>query len=61
AEEFIEKASRELLGDNKSSVKGPFKLQDLDEDDDMLAEPIMSAYIKVSVISCIPAGIRSVL
>ncbi|GJW56697.1 hypothetical protein Tco_0103428 [Tanacetum coccineum] len=55
AEEFLEKASRELLGDNKSSVKGPFKLQDSDEDDDMSAEPIMSAYIKVSMISCIPA------
>ncbi|GJX58463.1 hypothetical protein Tco_0289853 [Tanacetum coccineum] len=55
AEEFLEKASRELLGDNKSSVKGPFKLQDSDEDDDMSAEPIMSGYIKVSVISCIPA------
>nr|GEV30169.1 nuclear nucleic acid-binding protein C1D [Tanacetum cinerariifolium] len=39
AEEFLEKASRELLGDNKSSVKGPFKLQDSDEDNDMSAEP----------------------
>ncbi|GJS81055.1 nuclear nucleic acid-binding protein C1D [Tanacetum coccineum] len=36
AEEFLEKASRELLGDNKGSVKGPFKLQDSDEDDDMI-------------------------
>ncbi|GJT26565.1 hypothetical protein Tco_0906840 [Tanacetum coccineum] len=56
AEEFLEKASRELLGDNKSSGKGPFKLQDSDEDDDMSAEPIMSGCIKVSVINCIPAG-----
>ncbi|GJW40853.1 zinc finger, CCHC-type containing protein [Tanacetum coccineum] len=56
AEEFLEKASRELLGDNKSSVKGPFKLQDSDEDDDMSAEPIMSGCIKVSVIRCIPAA-----
>lgn len=39
AEEFLEKASRELLGDNKSSVKGPFKLQDSDDDDDMSTEP----------------------
>ncbi|GJX26027.1 phosphoglucan phosphatase DSP4, amyloplastic [Tanacetum coccineum] len=56
AKEFLEKASRELLGDNKSSVKGPFKLQDSDEDDDMSAEPIMSGCIKVSVISCIPTA-----
>ncbi|GJV02179.1 hypothetical protein Tco_1335748 [Tanacetum coccineum] len=60
AEEFLKKAIRELLGDNKSFVKGPFKLQDSDKDDGMSAEPIMFGYIKVSVISCIPAGIRSV-
>ncbi|GJW81303.1 hypothetical protein Tco_0145278 [Tanacetum coccineum] len=59
AEEFLEKASRELFGDNKSSVKGPFKLQDSDEDDDMSAKPIMSGYIKFYVISCIPGSILS--
>ena len=39
AEEFLEKASRELLGDNKSSVKGPLTFQYSDDDDDMSAEP----------------------
>lgn len=38
AQEFLEKASRELLGDNKSSFKGPLKPQDEDEDD-MAADP----------------------
>ncbi|GJZ29961.1 hypothetical protein Tco_0575008 [Tanacetum coccineum] len=56
AEEFLKKASRELLGDNKSYGKGPFKLQDTDEDDDMSVEPIMSGCIKVSVISYIPTA-----
>lgn len=33
AQEFLEKAARELLGDDKSSFKGPLKPQDSDEDD----------------------------
>ncbi|KVH91416.1 nuclear nucleic acid-binding protein C1D [Cynara cardunculus var. scolymus] len=33
AQEFLEKAARELLGDDKSSFKGPLKPQDTDEDD----------------------------
>lgn len=33
AQEFLEKAARELLGNDKSSFKGPLKPQDEDEDD----------------------------
>lgn len=33
AQEFLEKATRELLGDDKSSFKGPLKPQDSDDDD----------------------------
>ncbi|XP_071730403.1 uncharacterized protein [Rutidosis leptorrhynchoides] len=33
AQEFLEKATRDLLGDNKSSIKGPLKPQDSDSDD----------------------------
>ncbi|KAI3703676.1 hypothetical protein L1987_73868 [Smallanthus sonchifolius] len=32
AQEFLEKATRELLGDDKSSFKGPLKPQDSDDD-----------------------------
>lgn len=34
AQEFLEKATRELLGNDKSSFKGPLKPQDSDDDDD---------------------------
>lgn len=33
AQEFLEKATRELLGDNKDGFKGPLKPQDSDDDD----------------------------
>ncbi|KAK9065576.1 hypothetical protein SSX86_014977 [Deinandra increscens subsp. villosa] len=33
AQEFLEKATRELLGDDKSSFKGPLKPHDSDDDD----------------------------
>ncbi|KAL7191834.1 hypothetical protein ACSBR2_023831 [Camellia fascicularis] len=32
-QEFLEKAARELLGDNKNGFKGPLQPEDLDEDD----------------------------
>lgn len=32
AQEFLEKAARELLGDNKNGVKGPLQLEDSDDD-----------------------------
>ncbi|CAH1427657.1 unnamed protein product [Lactuca virosa] len=34
AQEFLEKAARELLGNDKSSFKGPLKPQDEDENED---------------------------
>lgn len=37
AQEFLEKAARELLGNDKSSLKGPLKPQDSDEDEDHMA------------------------
>lgn len=37
-QEFLEKATRELLGDDKSSFKGPLKPQDSDSDE-MSADP----------------------
>lgn len=32
AQEFLEKAARELLGDNKNGVKGPLQHEDSDDD-----------------------------
>ena len=32
AQEFLEKAARELLGDNKNGVKGPLQPADSEED-----------------------------
>ncbi|KAL3819091.1 hypothetical protein ACJIZ3_004996 [Penstemon smallii] len=32
AQEFLDKAARELLGDNKNGVKGPLRLEDSDDD-----------------------------
>lgn len=32
AQEFLEKAARELLGDNKNGVKGPLQREDSDDD-----------------------------
>ncbi|CAA0825204.1 Sas10/Utp3/C1D family [Striga hermonthica] len=32
AQEFLEKAARELLGNNKNGVKGPFQPEDSDDD-----------------------------
>ncbi|KAL3650927.1 hypothetical protein CASFOL_007330 [Castilleja foliolosa] len=36
AQEFLEKAARELLGDNKNGVKGPLQFEDSDDDDDVI-------------------------
>ncbi|KAL7122308.1 hypothetical protein ACP275_01G037800 [Erythranthe tilingii] len=36
AQEFLEKAARELLGDNKNGVKGPLQHQHEDSDDDVI-------------------------
>ncbi|XP_051137483.1 uncharacterized protein LOC127255790 [Andrographis paniculata] len=36
AQEFLEKASRELLGDNKNGVKGPLQPPEEDSDDDVI-------------------------
>lgn len=32
AQEFLEKAARELLGDNKNGIKGPLQPDDSDDD-----------------------------
>ncbi|XP_043694791.1 nuclear nucleic acid-binding protein C1D-like [Telopea speciosissima] len=33
AQEFLEKAAKELLGDNKGDLKGPLRMEGLDEED----------------------------
>lgn len=40
AKEFLEKATRELLGGNNGGVKGPLQIDNIsDDDDDKLLEP----------------------
>ncbi|KAL5698988.1 hypothetical protein ACHQM5_029955 [Ranunculus cassubicifolius] len=36
AQEFLEKATRELLGDNKGDIKGPMRLDSSDEEDEAM-------------------------